>query len=92
MILEAAQLVDLRTMDDNITSIQEALAYQEQQISDLSEIVITQGKEIEDLKFYIKKLEHKIEVLEEDITEEAEDGKSGLSVSEQAARDKPPHY
>ena len=79
-------------MENEITSIQETLAYQEQQISDLSEIVITQGKEIEDLKFYIKKLEHKIEVIEEDIAEESEDGNSGLSVSEQAARDKPPHY
>lgn len=79
-------------MGKEITIIQEALAYQEQQITDLSEVVIVQGKEIQDLKFYIKKLEHKIEVIEEDISEDTGSGKEGLSVSEQAARDKPPHY
>ena len=78
-------------MSEDLTPLQEALAYQEQQISDLSEMVITQGKEIENLKFYVKKLEHKIEVLEEDIGEEGEEDKN-LSVADQAARDKPPHY
>lgn len=78
-------------MSEDLTPLQEALAYQEQQISDLSEMVITQGKEIEDLKFYLKKLEHKIEVLEEDLGEDGEEDKN-LSVSAQAARDKPPHY
>ena len=62
------------------SKIEEALAHQEQQIQDLSDIVIEQGKDIDALKKYIAKLEGKIEVLE--------DG----SGAEAPANEKPPHY
>lgn len=61
------------------SEIEAALAHQEQQIQDLSEIVIEQGKDIEKLKAYIEKLEGKIE--------ELEDGADAP-----AANVKPPHY
>ena len=74
---------------NEINNIEETLAHQEQQISDLSEMVIRQGNEIERLKKHLLKLQGKIGVIEETAgTQEGE----GLSAMEQAERDKPPHY
>lgn len=70
--------------------IEETLAHQEQQINDLSEMIIAQGKDIEALKLYIRDLKSKIEMLEDDAGETTD--QKPLSVTEQAARDKPPHY
>lgn len=71
------------------TDIEEILAHQEQQINDLSEMLIAQGHDIAALKKHIHKLESKVNVMGED---SAADAGQGLSSIEQAAQDKPPHY
>lgn len=76
--------------DETIKQIQQALAHQDRQIEDLSEMVIHQNKEIEALNLKILKLQGKFEAFQE--SAESENPDAGLSVSEIAARDKPPHY
>lgn len=66
--------------NEDITAIQETLAHQEQQISDLSEMIIAQTEEIAALKKHIGKMAGKIESLEDDLA------------SGPAADQKPPHY
>ena len=63
--------------ENKIDNIEEALAHQEQQISDLSDMVIAQGQEISTLKKHIQKLEGKLEDMGEDAG---------------PADQKPPHY
>lgn len=75
--------------EDIITDIQETLAHHEHQISDLNDVIISQGEQIDLLKAYIKKLQNKIEELEHTGTKGND---KALSASEQALRDKPPHY
>lgn len=75
--------------DEKLNKIEEILAHQEQQIQDLSDMVVHQGDEILALKRYIGKLESKIEILED--SSQSGDEKN-LSVTEIAARNKPPHY
>lgn len=72
------------------TKIEETLAHQEQQISELSEIVTRQWEEIELLKKQLARFKDKIEGLEDEIN--AGSGEKGMSVTEIAARNKPPHY
>ena len=74
--------------EDIIQILQETVAHQDQQITDLNDIVIEQGKDIDVLKATLRKLHQKIEALESNSGAD----KSTLSPSEQAARDKPPHY
>lgn len=74
--------------EEKMNRIEEALAHQEQQIHDLSEMVIMQGAEIDSLKNRIVRLLDKVGLLE---NSSAENGKT-VSISEQAAQDKPPHY
>lgn len=74
---------------NDLDKIQETLAHQDRQINDLSDMVIAQGRDIDRLKKHIRTLENKIENLED---ETAEGENKPLSVTEQAARDKPPHY
>ena len=77
-------------MDERkLTGIEETLAHQEQRISDLSEMVTRQWEEIDRLKARMGHLLDKVDYLEQNT------GKSetaGLSVTEVAARNKPPHY
>ena len=77
-------------MAENSTDkIEAALAHQDRQIQDLSDMVTRQWQEIDALKKYITGLQGKIESLEDTMrTGEGEP----LSVTEQALRDKPPHY
>jgi len=63
--------------DENPNHIEETIAHQEQQINDLSDMIIAQGRDIEALQKKVQKLEGKIE-------EAAEGG--------QIADQKPPHY
>lgn len=70
--------------------IEETLAHHEQQISDLGEIVTRQWEEIELLKKQLARFHAKIEGLEDEINSSGSD--KGLSVTEIAARNKPPHY
>ncbi|MEZ5813993.1 MAG: SlyX family protein [Alphaproteobacteria bacterium] len=63
------------TQDKN--RIEETLAHQEQQINDLSDMLIAQGRDIEKLQKQLQKLEGKLEQVTE---------------SDQPANQKPPHY
>lgn len=74
---------------ENPTQIEEVLAHQEIQIQDMNEMIVKQWDEIDALKQEVKILRDKIGVLQYTSDQgEAE----GLSVAEQALRDKPPHY
>ena len=73
-----------------INLIEELLAHQDQQIQDLSDMLIHQGKDIEHLKAHIRKLEGRIETLKDE--QDTDTKNENLSISEIAARDKPPHY
>lgn len=74
--------------EEKMNRIEEALAHQDQQIQDLSEMVIVQGAEIASLKKLISRLLDKVDGLE---GASAAGGKT-VSISEQAALNKPPHY
>jgi uncharacterized coiled-coil protein SlyX len=63
--------------DGAIQNLQETVAHQEQQISDLSDMIITQGHEIDTLKKELLKLQGKVENIEESAPE---------------ADQRPPHY
>jgi uncharacterized coiled-coil protein SlyX len=74
--------------EDRFDKIEEVLAHQDQQISDLSEMVSEQWKTIDTLKKQASLMKDKMAALEA-----AQDsGEGELSVSEIAERDKPPHY
>lgn len=75
--------------NEKLNAIEEVLAHQESQIQDLSDMVVKQGDEIEALKRHIGKLKDKIDILEE--TSGGGEGE-GLSVTEIAEMNKPPHY
>ncbi len=74
--------------DEKMNKIEETLAHQDQLLQDLSEMVTRQWDEIDMLKKRMGKMQDKIAHLEETATGEEE----GLSVTEIAARNKPPHY
>jgi len=57
--------------------IEETLAFQEQQISDLSDMIIAQGNAIDKLEKEVQKLQGKLEQINEDAPE---------------ANQPPPHY
>lgn len=65
------------------------LAHQERQIQDLSDLLNLQRKEIDILKARLDKTQRKIVEIEQGSPEIKD---NGLSVTEQALRDKPPHY
>jgi uncharacterized coiled-coil protein SlyX len=73
--------------DNRLIEIETTLAHQEEQIESLSEIVAKQWQEIDLLKRLLQKTQAKIE----DIEAGAGDKKE-MSVSEEAALNKPPHY
>lgn len=76
-------------MTDSLHQIEETLTYHEQQIQDLSDMVARQWQEIDLLKKAMIALQQKLET---SIHDAGDRGAEGLSVSEQAQRDKPPHY
>lgn len=63
--------------EDKLNAIEELLAHQDQQITDLSDMLIRQGRELDALKKHVEKLEGKLEQ---------------FSDEPQAANQKPPHY
>lgn len=75
-------------LDKKLENIEEALAHQEIQIRDLSDMVTSQWDQIDILKARLAKMQGKVEELEENVP----DSDKGMSVADQAARDKPPHY
>lgn len=72
---------------ETIHYMQETIEHQHQQIADLSDMLIMQGKDIKALRDQLLKLQGKMEMLET-----ADGSSEGLSVTEQAALNKPPHY
>lgn len=64
--------------EEKLNAIEETLAHQEQQIQDLSDMVVTQGREMDTLRKEILKLQGKIENMDEG--------------EQQPANQKPPHY
>ncbi|MAQ71448.1 MAG: hypothetical protein CL565_04560 [Alphaproteobacteria bacterium] len=76
--------------EKRIEALEHKLSYQERQIEELSELATQQWKEIEALKRRLQKTHEEIENYIEEARETA--GEKGLTPTEQAARDKPPHY
>lgn len=72
--------------EQKINRIEEMLAHQEQQITDLSEMVNTQWKEIEGLKRRLEQANSKLSHLENKGVD------AGQSITDMAAQEKPPHY
>ena len=73
----------------DLQAMQTLLAHHERQIQDLSDIVMEQRRDIDRLRLLLEKTNQKVT----DIELAATDGQGeGLSVTEQALRDKPPHY
>jgi uncharacterized coiled-coil protein SlyX len=73
--------------EERLIGIETALAYHEEQIASLSEVIARQWQEIEALKRLLRQAQAKLEDIEAASGED-----KPLSVSDQAARDKPPHY
>ena len=74
-------------IDSKIAKMQELMAHQAKEISDLNEVVTTQADEIDALKKYIKLKLDKIENSLLDLGQENHE-----SVADEAAANKPPHY
>lgn len=74
--------------DDRLTEIEIKLAHQDQQFSDLNDVVLRQADEIALLKAKLRLAEEKLEDFMQNLPD---DGKP-LSPTEVATRDKPPHY
>lgn len=75
---------------ETIQYMQEMIEHQHRQISDLSDMLILQGRDIKMLEAKIKKLHGKLDMLDSEGAGGAD--KPALSVSEEAALNKPPHY
>lgn len=78
-------------MNNRIQQIEEAVAYQEHRIQELSDVVAKQWDVIERLKKALIHTQEKLDDVLASAQQEKANGKN-LSASEQAARDKPPHY
>lgn len=74
--------------EERLARIETALAHQEQQINDLSEMLDVYRREIDMLKRRLEIAHTKLA----DLELAGQEGQKPLSVAEQAARDKPPHY
>jgi SlyX protein len=71
-----------------IDKIEETLAHQEQQIQDLNDVVTKQWAEIDRLTKVLSRLGDKVDEIQSSKSDDSE----GLSVIEEAALNKPPHY
>jgi SlyX protein len=81
--------MEFETMtNDRLNDIEIKLAHQDQQISDLNDVLLRQGREIEMLKTKLRHAEDKLQ----EALQNLPDGGKALSPTEIAARDKPPHY
>lgn len=77
-------------IEDRLQALETLVAHHERQIQDLSELVMEQRREIDVLVRRLEKTQVKLLEIEEGGTGAVED--KSLSVTEQALRDKPPHY
>lgn len=79
--------------DEHFIRLETMLTHQEQQINDLNEVVRAQWQEIERLKARLDRTQNKLLALQEDVEVAAsKDGDKGMTVTEMAAAEKPPHY
>ncbi|MGE4314224.1 MAG: SlyX family protein [Pseudobdellovibrionaceae bacterium] len=78
------------TMDEKIAALEVALAHAEKQIGDLSDLAETQWKEIKRLNARLSRTQSQLEDHIATISDQRE--REAMTVSEMAARDKPPHY
>ena len=78
-------------IEQRIEALEHKLSYQEHQIEELSELATSQWKEIDALKRRLQKTYEEIENYIAEARESAGERKT-MSATEQAARDKPPHY
>jgi SlyX protein len=74
--------------EERLADIEIKLAHQDQQIADLNDVVLRQGREIELLNAKLRRAEERLQ----DVSQSLEDTGKPLSPTEIAARDKPPHY
>ena len=78
------------SMDQNkLNHIEELLSYQAKEIQELNDVIVQQGDQINLLTDQVKQIKDKLNVIEEGGQLSDEDG---LSVSEIAELNKPPHY
>ena len=78
-----------KVCNDLLIDIETTLAYHEQQVEQMNEVITEQWKEIEALKRQLSYAVDKIEQLYHD----SNDGKGGGgSILEQATCNRPPHY
>lgn len=75
---------------ERVQKLEETVAHQDQQIADLSEMLILQAREIAKLERETKRLHAKIETIEDENGSESEN--AAQSATEFAAQNKPPHY
>lgn len=76
--------------DQKINNMEIMLAHQDRQIQELNDLVAKQWEEIDALKIYVRATKSKLDELENNIGEAGDD--NGLSVSDVAEKNKPPHY
>ncbi len=76
--------------EEKLAEMQVLLAHQDKQIQELNEVVTQQWDEIDMLKKYMRLTKSKIEELENNIGEL--DQSEDISISDEAAANKPPHY
>ncbi|HEU4838026.1 MAG TPA: SlyX family protein [Micavibrio sp.] len=76
-------------MSEEINRLEALIAHQERQIQDLSDMVNLHRKEIDILKARLDRTQKKIVDMELGAAEEPGEN---LTPTEQALRDKPPHY
>lgn len=75
--------------EDRLNKLEVLVAYQEQQIQDLSDMINLHRKEIDVLMRRLEVSQGKLAALEAAVG----DGRTGaMSVTEEAALNKPPHY
>lgn len=74
--------------DQKISDMEIMIAHQDRQIQELNDIVAKQWEEIDALKIYMRATKSKLEVLENNLSDE----EKGMSVSDIAEQNKPPHY
>lgn len=76
--------------DEQLQNLEIMLAHHERQITDLSEIINDQWKQIEALKRQVSSAENKLKALEVGASDSVQE--SQMSVTDIAAMNKPPHY
>lgn len=86
--MRAGAASECRMTDETLITIETTLAHHDQQIQELNDVIHQQWKDIEALKIQIGHLVQKLKELET----QAPSGNDGLSVSDLAAQEKPPHY